>query len=83
MAPLLMQLQYLSKFHCGFFRLRNDYLRNKSAELVTSALFSVLGRLLSSEQITSRKGIVTVRFQYFASDSLLVGFRDVFVYQLC
>ena len=64
------QMQYLNKFHCGFFRLRNDYLRNKSVELVMSALFSMLGRLLSSEQITSRKGIVTVLFEYFASDSV-------------
>ena len=48
-------MQYLSKFHCGFFRLRNDYRRRLP------------------EHITSRKGIVTVRFQYFASDSVGVG----------
>lgn len=31
--------------------------------------FSLLKRLLSSEQVTSRNGIATVRFQYCAADS--------------
>ena len=52
--------RYAFEFYCGFLK-RLHYLKNKSAEL---------GHDVPSfpEQITSRKGIVTVSFQYCAAD---------------